>query len=82
MNKIIVQYQPFIMQQKIMLLDEVNKPMSMYNVEMDEIPNLIATLSKNNVSEIDLVGHKEFALQQEQEITEKVNNENIKILFI
>lgn len=82
MNKIIVQYQPFIMQQKIMLLNEVNKPMSMYNVEMDEIPDLIATLSKNNVNEIDLVGHKEFALQQEQEITEKVNNENIKILFI
>ena len=58
MNKIIVQYQPFIMQQKIMLLNEVNKPMSMYNVEMDEIPDLIATLSKNNVNEIDLVGHK------------------------
>lgn len=82
MNKIIIQYQPFVMQQKVMLLDEVNKPMSMYNIELEEIPDLVATLSKSNVSEIDLVGHKEFALQQEQEIISKVNNENIKILFI
>lgn len=82
MNKIIIQYQPFVMQQKIMLLDETNKPMSTYTVEMEEIPDLVATLSKNYVNEINFVGHKDFALQQEQEIISKVNNENIKILFI
>ena len=46
MNKIIVQYQPFVMEQKIMVLNENNKPISNYNVHIDQIPDLVASLSR------------------------------------
>lgn len=82
MNKIIVQYQPFVMEQKIMVLNENNKPISNYNVHIDQIPDLVATLSRKNVEEINLLGSKEYIAQQKKEIIDKVNNENIKIIYV
>ena len=82
MNKIIVQYQPFVMEQKIMVLNENNKPISNYNVHIDQIPDLVATLSRKNVEEINLLGSKEYIAQQKKEIVDKVNNENIKIIYV
>lgn len=82
MNKIIVQYQPFVMEQKIMVLNENNKPISNYNVHIDQIPDLVATLSRKNVEEINLLGSKEYIAQQRKEIVDKVNNENIKIIYV
>lgn len=82
MNKIIVQYQPFVMEQKVMVLNENNKPISNYNVHIDQIPDLVATLSRKNVKEIDLLGSKEYIAQQRKEIVDKVNNENIKIIYV
>ena len=82
MNKIIVQYQPFIMDQKVMVLDDNNKPISNYNIHLDQIPDLVATLSKKEVDEITLLGSKTYIAQQKNEIAEKVNNINIKIIYI
>ena len=82
MNKIIVQYQPFIMDQKVMVLDDNNKPISNYNIHLDQIPDLVATLSKKEVDEITLLGSKTYIAQQKNEIAEKVNNVNIKIIYI
>ena len=82
MNKIIVQYQPFIMDQKVMVLDDNNKPISNYNIHLDQIPDLVATLSKKEVDEIALLGNKIYIAQQKNEIAEKVNNVNIKIIYV
>ena len=82
MNKIIVQYQPFVMDQKVMVLDDNNKPISNYNIHLDQIPDLIATLSKKEVDEIALLGSKTYIAQQKNEIAEKVNNVNIKIIYV
>ena len=82
MNKIIVQYQPFIMDQKVTVLDDNNKPISNYNIHLDQIPDLIAALSKREVDEIALLGSKTYIAQQKNEIAEKVNNVNIKIISI
>ena len=82
MNKIIVQYQPFIMDQKVMVLDDNNKPISNYNIHLDQIPDLVATLSEKEVDEITLLGSKTYIAQQKNEIAEKVNNVNIKIIYI
>ena len=82
MNKIIVQYQPFVMDQKVMVLDDNNKPISNYNIHLDQIPDLVATLSKKEVDEIALLGSKTYIAQQKNEITEKVNNVDIKIIYV
>ena len=82
MNKIIVQYQPFVMDQKVMVLDDNNKPISNYNIHLDQIPDLVATLSKEEVSEIALLGSKTYIAQQKNEIAEKVSNVNIKIIYV
>lgn len=82
MNKIIVQYQPFIMDQKVMVLDDDNKPISNYNVHLDQIPDLVATLSKREVNEITLLGSKTYIAQQRYEIEEKVNNVDVKIIYV
>ena len=82
MNKIIVQYQPFVMDQKVMVLDDNNKPISNYNIHLDQIPDLVATLSKKEVNEITLFGSKTYIAQQKNEIAEKVNNIDIKIIYV
>lgn len=82
MNKIIVQYQPFVMDQKVMVLDDNNKPISNYNIHLDQIPDLVATLSKEEVGEIALLGSKTYIAQQKNEIAEKVSNVNIKIIYV
>ena len=82
MNKIIVQYQPFVMDQKVMVLDDNNKPISNYNIHLDQIPDLVATLSKKEVDEIALLGSKTYIAQQKNEIAEKVNNVDIKIIYV
>ena len=82
MNKIIVQYQPFIMDQKVMVLDDNNKPISNYNIHLDQIPDLVATLSEKEVDEITLLGSKTYIAQQKNDSAEKVNNVNIKIIYI
>lgn len=82
MNKIIVQYQPFVMDQKVMVLDDNNKPINNYNIHLDQIPDLVATLSEKEVDEITLLGSKTYIAQQKNEIAEKVNNVNIKIIYI
>ena len=82
MNKIIVQYQPFVMDQKVMVLDDSNKPISNYNIHLDQIPDLVATLSKKEVDEIALLGSKTYIAQQKNEIAEKVNNVDIKIIYV
>lgn len=83
MNKasIIIMYQPFVMQQKVVLQDENKKVISTYNLEMDQIPDLVATLAQKNVGTITFGGSKEYVAKYKDEIAERVSSD-IEIVIL
>ena len=78
---ITILYQPFVMQQKVIVQDANKKIISTYHLEMDQIPELVETLSKNNIGTINFSGNKEYIAKYKDEITEKVSSD-IEIIIL
>ena len=72
---ITIMYQPFVMQQKVVVQDANKNVISTYNLEMDQIPELVETLSKNNVGTINFAGSKDYIAKYKDEISEKVSSD-------
>ena len=74
-------YQPFVMQQKVVVQDANKKIVSTYNLEMDQIPELIETLSKQDIGTINFAGSKNYIAKYKDEIAEKVSSD-IEIIIL
>ena len=72
---ITIMYQPFVMQQKVVVQDANKNVISTYNLEMDQIPELVETLSKNNVGTINFAGSKDYIAKYKDEISEKISSD-------
>ena len=81
MNNIIVIYQPFVMQQKVIVRDAKNNYISTDNVEMEQIPALVETLAKNNVESVKIIGNKDYVFQYQADIVKRIPS-NVKITIL
>ena len=78
---ITIMYQPFVMQQKVVVQDANKKVVSTYNLEMDQIPELVETLSKQDIGTINFAGSKDYIAKYKDEIAEKVSSD-IEIIIL
>lgn len=78
---ITIMYQPFVMQQKVVVQDANKKVVSTYNLEMEQIPDLVATLVKNGVETINFAGSKDYIAKYKDEIVDKVSSD-IEIIIL
>lgn len=78
---ITIMYQPFVMQQKVVVQDANKKVVSTYNLEMEQIPDLVATLAKNGVETINFAGSKDYIAKYKDEIVDKVSSD-IEIIIL
>lgn len=78
MNNIVVLFQPFVLKQKVIAYNNT-ECISTYEVNIDEIPALIETLTKENVIDsIKITGHREYINKYQADIISKIPT-NIKI---
>lgn len=78
MNNIVVLFQPFVLKQKVIAYNNT-ECISTYEVNIDEIPALIETLTKENVIDsIKITGHREYINKYQADIISKIPA-NIKI---
>lgn len=78
---ITIMYQPFVMQQKVVVQDANKNIISTYNLEMDQIPELVETLSKKNIGTINFAGSKDYIAKYKDEIIDKVSSD-IEIIIL
>lgn len=78
---ITIMYQPFVMQQKVVVHDANKNIISTYNLEMDQIPELVETLSKKNIGTINFTGSQDYIAKYKDEIAEKVSSD-IEIIIL
>ena len=74
-------YQPFVIQQKVVVQDANKNVISTYNLEMDQIPELVETLSKQDIGIINFAGSKDYIAKYKDEIAEKVSSD-IEIIIL
>ena len=78
MNNIVVLFQPFVLKQKVIAYNNT-ECISTYEVNIDEIPVLVETLTKENTIEsVKITGNREYINKYQADITSKIPA-NIKI---
>lgn len=78
MNNIVILFQPFVLKQKVIAYNN-QECVSQYEVNIDEIPTLVETLTKENtIDSVKITGHRDYINKYQAEIVSKIPT-NIKI---
>lgn len=78
MNNIVVLFQPFVLKQKVIAYNNT-ECISTYEVNIDEIPALVETLTKENTIEsVKITGNRDYINKYQADIISKIPA-NIKI---
>lgn len=73
MNNIVVLFQPFVLKQKVIAYNNT-ECVSTYEVNIDEIPALVETLTKENVIDsIKITGHREYINKYQADIISSIS---------